>query len=138
MLKLNGARSSSVESMVSSVQDLQMAFKFSVDPLLSSATPVFAVANIGSISGCTFQIFHENVKFLQTEKERRLVIESEDDDWLLTFLLTRSQFFSDTFYKTLHSNSSDFLFCDFSLSSVGKCLIFKYKINLTNVLELVL
>ena len=96
-LKLSGARSSSVESTVSSVQDLQMPcvlplkthyqltavksmMKFSVDPLLSSAAPVFAGANIGSISGHTFQIFHENVKFVQTEKERRLVIVSDDDD----------------------------------------------------------
>ena len=78
----------SEESTVSSVQDLQMAsctavnsmMKSSVDLLLSSAAPVFAGANIGSISGCTFQIFHGNVKFVQTEKKRRLVIESDDDD----------------------------------------------------------
>ena len=109
-LTLSRARSSSEESTVSSVQDLQMAscsssentltstavnsmMKSSVDPLLSSAAPAFAEANIGSISGCTFQIFHGKVKFVQTKKKRRLVIESDDDDWLSTFLLTRSQFF---------------------------------------------
>ena len=109
-LTLSKARSSSEKSTVSSVQDLQMAscsssenaststsinsmMESSVDPLLSSATPVFAGANIGSISGCTFQIFHGNVKFVQTEKKRRLVIESDDDDWLSTFLLTRGQLF---------------------------------------------
>ena len=54
--------------------------KSSVDLLLSSAAPVFAGVNIGSISGCTFQIFHGNVKFVQTEKERRLVIENDNDD----------------------------------------------------------
>ena len=54
--------------------------KSSVDPLLSSAAPVFAGVNIDSISGCTFQIFHGNVKFVQTEKERRLVIENDNDD----------------------------------------------------------
>ena len=54
--------------------------KSGVDPLLSSAAPVFAGANIGSISGCTFQIFHGKVKFVQTKKKRRLVIESDDDD----------------------------------------------------------
>ena len=96
-LTLSRAHSGSEESTVSSVQDLQMAscsssenaltstavnsmMKSSVDPLLSSAAPVFAGANIGSISGCTFQIFHGNVKFVQTEKKRRLVIESDDDD----------------------------------------------------------
>ena len=97
--------------MVSSVEDLQMAscsssenaltnmvvnsmMKSSVDPLLYSTTPVFTGANIGSISGCTFQIFHGNVKFLQTERKRRLVIESDDDDLMSTQCpLTRSQFF---------------------------------------------
>ena len=96
-LTLSRARSSSEESTVSSVQDLQMAscsssentltstavnsmMKSGVDPLLSSAAPVFAGANIGSISGCTFQIFHGKVKFVQTKKKRRLVIESDDDD----------------------------------------------------------
>ena len=109
-LTLSRAHSGSEESTVSSVQDLQMAscsssenaltsmavysmMKSSVDPLLSSAAPVFAGANIGSISGCTFQICLGNVKFVQTEKKCRLVIESDDDDCLSTFLLTRSQFF---------------------------------------------
>ena len=52
-----------------------------VDPLLSSTAPVFAGANIGSISDCTFQIFHGDVKIVQAEKKRRLIIESDDDDW---------------------------------------------------------
>ena len=40
----------------------------SVDPLVSSTAPVFTGANIGSINGCTFQIFHGNVKIVQAEK----------------------------------------------------------------------
>ena len=52
----------------------------SSDPLLSSTTPVFTVANIGSISRCTFQIFHGNVKIVQNERKRGVVIESDEDD----------------------------------------------------------
>ena len=97
-LTLSRARSSSEKSTaVSNVEDLQMAscsssqnassvaavnsmMNSSVDPLLSSTAPVFAGANIGSISDCTFQIFHGNVKIVQAEKKRRLIIESDDDD----------------------------------------------------------
>ena len=97
-LTLSRAHSSSEKTTaVSSVEDLQMAscsssqnassiaavnsmVNSSVDPLLSSTTPVFAGANIGSISGCTFQIFHGNVKKVQAEKKRQLIIESDDDD----------------------------------------------------------
>ena len=52
----------------------------SSDPLLSSTAPVFTGANIGSISGCTFQIFHGNVKIVQNERMRRIVIDSDEDD----------------------------------------------------------
>ena len=53
----------------------------SSDPLLSSTTPIFTGANIGSISGCTFQIFHGNVKIVQNaERTRRIVIDSDEDD----------------------------------------------------------
>ena len=90
-LTLSRARSSSEKSTaVSNVEDLQMAscsssqnastiaavnsmMNSSVDPLLSSTAPVFAGANIGSISDCTFQIFHGNVKIVQAEKKRRLI-----------------------------------------------------------------
>jgi len=42
---------------------------------------VFAGANISSISGCQFQIFNGPVKIIQgTEKRRRAVIESDDED----------------------------------------------------------
>ena len=97
-LTLSRAPSSSEKSTtVSRVEDLQMAscsssrnessiaavnsmMNSNVDPLLSSTAPVFAGANIGSISGCTFQIFHGNVKIVQAQKKRRLIIESDDDD----------------------------------------------------------
>ena len=52
----------------------------SSDPLLSSTAPIFTGANIGSISGCTFQIFHGNVKIVQNERKRRIVIDSDQDD----------------------------------------------------------
>ena len=52
----------------------------SSDPLLSSTAPIFTGANIGSISGCTFQIFHGNVKIVQNERKRRVVIDSDEDD----------------------------------------------------------
>ena len=52
----------------------------SSDPLLSSTSPVFTGANIGSISGCTFQMFHGNVKIVKNERRRRIVIESDEDD----------------------------------------------------------
>ena len=52
----------------------------SSDPLLSSTVPVFTGANIGSICGCTFQIFHGNVKIVQNERKRRIVINSDEDD----------------------------------------------------------
>ena len=51
----------------------------SSDPLLSSTAPIFTGANIGSISGCTFQIFHGNVKIVQNERKRRIVIGSDED-----------------------------------------------------------
>ena len=52
----------------------------SSDPLLSSTAPVFTGANIGSFSGCTFQIFRGNVKIVQNERKRRIVIDSDEDD----------------------------------------------------------
>ena len=52
----------------------------SSDPLLSSTAPGFTGANIGSISGCTFQIFHGSVKIVQNERKRRIVIWSDEDD----------------------------------------------------------
>ena len=52
----------------------------SSDSLLSSTAPIFTGANIGSVSGCTFQIFHGNVKIVQNERKRRIVINSDEDD----------------------------------------------------------
>ena len=52
----------------------------SSDPLLSSTIPVFTGANMGSISGYTFQIFHGNVKIVQNKRKRRIVIDSDEDD----------------------------------------------------------
>ena len=37
-------------------------------PLLSSIAPVFAGAIIGSITGCTFQIFPGDVRIVKTKK----------------------------------------------------------------------
>ena len=45
----------------------------SSDPFLSSTAPIFTGANIGSISRCTFQIFHGNVKIVQIERKLRSV-----------------------------------------------------------------
>ena len=92
--------------------------KSSVDPLLSSAAPVFARANIGSNRGCTFQINHANVKFVQTEKKRRLVIESIVGRLKVTTMIDCRPFFSQkvSFSYSVNftfSNSADFLFCDF-------------------------
>ena len=42
--------------------------KSDMDPLLSSTAIVFSRTNIGSISGCTFPIFHSNVKIVQGEE----------------------------------------------------------------------
>ena len=50
----------------------------SSDPLLSSTATVFTGANVRSISGCTFQIFHGNVKIVQNERKRRIVIDSDE------------------------------------------------------------
>ena len=52
----------------------------SSDPLPSSTAPVFTGVNIGSIIGCTFQIFHGSVKIVQNERKRRIVIDSDEDD----------------------------------------------------------
>ena len=52
----------------------------SSNPLLSSTAPIFTGANIGSISGCTFQVFHGNVEIVQNERKRRIVIDSNEDD----------------------------------------------------------
>ena len=52
----------------------------SSDPLLSSTAPIFTGANMGSISGCTFQIFLGNVKIVQNERKRRIVIDSDVND----------------------------------------------------------
>ena len=91
-LTLSRARSSTEKSTaVSSVEDLQMAscsssqnassnaavnsmMNSSMNPLLSSTAPVFEGANIGSISGCAFQILHGEEKIVQAEKKRRLII----------------------------------------------------------------
>ena len=68
MASCSSSQSASFIAAVNSVMNS------SVDPLLSSTAQVFAGANIDSISGCTFQIFHENVKILQAEKKRRLIL----------------------------------------------------------------
>lgn len=91
-------RSGSGDEPITSVhnQDLQVATRSTVeiatsttenslidqlnDPLLSSTAPVFADANIGSISGRFFQIFHGNVNTVQNEKKLPIVIESDEDD----------------------------------------------------------
>ena len=42
--------------------------------------------NIGSISRCTFQTFHGNAKIVQNERKRRIVIDSDEDDWLWSYV----------------------------------------------------
>ena len=42
--------------------------------------------NIVSIGRCTFQIFHGNVKIVQYERKRRIVIDSDEDDWLWSYV----------------------------------------------------
>ena len=64
----------------SSIAAVNSMMNSSVDPHLSSTAPVFAGANIGPISGSTFQIFHGNVKIVQAEKKHRLIIESDEDN----------------------------------------------------------
>ena len=59
--------------------------------VLSSTAPVFTVANVGSVSMCTFQIFHSNVKIVQNERKRRIVIDSDEDDWLWSYSCQCSQ-----------------------------------------------
>ena len=36
----------------------------------------------------TFQIFHGYVKIVQNERKRGIVIESDEDDWLLSYFLS--------------------------------------------------
>ena len=48
-------------------------------PLLSSITPVFLGANIGCITGCTFQIYQGNEKVVKNRKKGPFVIESDED-----------------------------------------------------------
>ena len=42
--------------------------------------------NIVSIGRYTFQIFHGNVKIVQYERKRRIVIDSDEDDWLWSYV----------------------------------------------------
>ena len=53
--------------------------------VLSSTAPVFTGANIGSISRCTFQIFHSKVKIVQNERKRQIVIDRDEDDRLWSY-----------------------------------------------------
>ena len=76
----------------------------SSDPLLSSTAPIFTGANIGSISGCTFQIFHGNVKIVQNERKRRIVIDSDEDDWLWSYFLSTLSSFELIFTASLDTD----------------------------------
>ena len=59
----------------SSIAAVNSMMNSSMDPPLSSTVLVFAGANIGSISDCTFQIFHGNVKIVQAEKNATTMID---------------------------------------------------------------
>ena len=48
--------------------------------------------NIGSISRCTFKIFHGNVKIVQSERKRRIVIDTDEDEWLWSLFVNYVQF----------------------------------------------
>ena len=78
----------------------------SSDPLLSSTAPIFTGANIGSIRGCTFQfqIFHGNVKIVQNERKRRIVIDSDEDDWLWSYFLSTLSSFELIFTASLDTD----------------------------------
>ena len=76
----------------------------SSDPSLSSTAPIFTGANIGSISGCTFQIFHGNVKIVQNERKRRIVIDSDEDDWLWSYFLSTLSSFELIFTASLDTD----------------------------------
>ena len=71
------------------------------DPLLSSTAPIFTGANIGFISGCTFQIFHGNVEIVQNERKRRIVIDSDENDWLWSYFLSTLSNFASIFTASL-------------------------------------
>ena len=60
----------------------------STDPSLPSTAPVFTGTKHWIHHGCTFQIFHVNVKIVQNERKRRIVIESDEDDWLWSYFLS--------------------------------------------------
>ena len=64
----------------------------SSDPLLSFTAPVFTVANIGPISGCTFQILHCNVKIVQNERVELLSRAMRTIDFEAIFLSTLFSF----------------------------------------------
>ena len=76
----------------------------SSDPLLSSTAPGFTGANIGSISGCTFQIFHGNVKIVQNERKLRIVIKSDEDDWLWSYFLSTLSSFELIFTASIDTD----------------------------------
>ena len=57
--------------------------------------------NIISIGRCTFQIFHGNVKIVQNERKRQIVIDSDEDDWLWSYVCQLCPVSNLVFHLTL-------------------------------------
>ena len=69
------------ESLQTATRSLAVGYGTSVPgPSDGVGQATFAGANIGSVSGCQFQIFHGDVKIVQQSKRRRVIIESDDED----------------------------------------------------------
>ena len=49
-------------------------------PLQAQSQGIFGGSSIGSVSGCTFQVFNGPVKIIYQPNKRRMIIESEDED----------------------------------------------------------
>ena len=106
--------------------------KFHNEVWRGSTTILRSLQELTSISGCTFQIFHGNTKFVQTEKNVDLLLK-------VTTMIDCRPFFSQEvsfsyLVNVTFSNSVDFLFCDFFpfLSRKMHDLL-EYKINHINV-----
>ena len=52
-------------------------------PLQAQSQGIFGGSSIGSVSGCTFQVFNGPVKIIHQANKRRIIIESDDEDWTI-------------------------------------------------------
>ena len=49
-------------------------------PLQAQSQGIFGGSSIGSVSGCTSQVFNGPVKIIHQTNKRRIIIESDDED----------------------------------------------------------